>query len=225
MTVLVAALLRAVFRVVDGVVLLSWPALWRAWWIGWRGLPSPYAPPSFALVLQARHSGGAAEDLVYGEAFVVVARRLLRAHGAGAGSLVVDLGCGRGAVLVAARSLGAQARGLELNPAHLAVAGPALRAAGAIVDAGDARAASLAGATHVWLSWATWSPETRALVARRLRALAPGALVFGVVHGVDDGAFEVVARVRAPFSWGMADVVVSRQRAETDPSFPGVPPR
>jgi SAM-dependent methyltransferase len=224
MTVLVAALLRAVFRVVDGVVLLARPALWRAWWVGWRGLPSPYAAPAFAIVLDARRRGADA-DLVYGEAFVVVARGLLRAHGVGPGSVVADLGCGRGAVLLAARSLGAQARGLELNPAHLAVAGPALRAAGAIVDTGDARAADVTGATHVWLSWATWSGETRSLVRERLRALTPGSLVFGVVHGVDDAAFELIARARAPFSWGLAEVVVSRKRAGTDHSMPGVSSR
>lgn len=213
MAVVVALILRAVFRVVDGVALITRPALWRAWWTGWRALPSPYAiADDDAHGVDDDDRG----DLVYGEAFVVVAASILRAHGAGPGSVVVDLGCGRGAVLVAARSLGAAARGVDVVAAHVAAVGTALRAAGATVDVGDARSTSVEGATHVWLAWATWSAHTRAAVTEHLRALSPGAVVVGVVHSVDDagedGAFEVVARTRAPFSWGVADVVVQRRR-------------
>lgn len=208
MAVVVALLLRAVFRVVDAVALLPHPALFRAWWTGWRALPSPYA----AAQASAAGTGDDGGDLTYGEAFVVVARAILRAHGVGPDSVVVDLGCGRGAVLVAARSLGATARGVDTVATHVHIAGPALRAAGASVDVDDARSASLAGSTHIWLAWATWSARTRTAVTERLRALPPGAIVVTVVHGIDDAAFEVVARERAPFSWGIADVVVQRRR-------------
>jgi predicted RNA methylase len=205
MAIVVALLLRAFFRVVDGLVLVARPALLRAWWIGWRALPSPYAV--------AADVDPDEDDLVYGEAFVVVARAVLRAHGVGDGSVVVDLGCGRGAVLVAARSLGAAARGVDICHAHVAAAGAALRAAGARVDVADARTTSLAGATHVWLAWATWSATTRAAVTERLRSLSPGAIVVSVVHAVDDDdAFAPVSVTRAPFSWGVADIVVQRRR-------------
>jgi len=209
MAVVVALFLRAFFRVVDGLLLVTRPGLFRAWWTGWRALPSPYA------VSPDDARGDDDGDLVYGEAFVVVARAILRAHSVGPGSVVVDLGCGRGAVLVAARSLGADARGVDICRGHVDVTGPALRAAGANVAVGDARSASVAaldGATHVWLAWATWSSATRAVVTERLRALPPGAVVVSVVHGVDDDAFAVVARPRAPVSWGVADVVVQRRR-------------
>ena len=205
MAVVVALLLRAFFRVVDGLALVARPPLFRAWWTGWRALPSPYA----AAINDDDGDGG---DLVYGEAFVVVARSILRTHGVGSGSVVVDLGCGRGAVLVAARALHAAARGVDVVRAHVDVAGPALRAAGASVGVDDARSASLRGATHVWLAWATWSHATRAAVTAHLRSSSPGTIVVGVVHAVGDDAFEVIATTRAPFSWGVADVVVQRRR-------------
>lgn len=222
MTVIVALLLRAVFRIVDGAALLHAPALWRAWWVGWRGLPSPYRA-DFASTLAARARGVPEGDLVYGESFVVVARRLLRSVGVGEGSVVVDLGCGRGAALVAARALGAQARGIELSATSVAVVAPALAAAGVDVIVGDAGAVEVDDATHVWLAWATWSDATRARVAVRLRTLRPGAIVVSVVHAVDDAAFVVVARSRAPFSWGIADVVVSRRVVDGPSALANVP--
>ncbi len=209
-TILAAALWRAVFRIADGLVLVGRPRLWRAWWVGWRARPSPYRA-DFAVTLDARSRGLDAGDLVYGEAFVVVARAILRAHGVERGSVVVDLGCGRGAVLIAARWLGAAAHGVEIARPHVDAVAAVLGDAGATVVVDDARAVDLTGATHVWLSWATWSPQVRARVTAGLRALPDGAVVIGVVHGVDDDGFVVVARARAPFSWGVADVVVARR--------------
>jgi hypothetical protein len=217
-SIVAAALWRAVFRLVDGLALLGQPRLWRAWWVGWRARPSPYRA-DFAVALDAQARGLGVGDLVYGEAFVVVARAILRAHGVDRGSVVVDLGCGRGAVLVAARSLGAAAHGVEIARPHVDAVATVLRDAGATVVVDDARTVDLAGATHVWLSWATWSPQARARVTAALRALPDGAVVVGVVHGVDDDGFVVVARARAPFSWGVADVVVARRvvaRAATE---------
>ncbi|MBM4280182.1 MAG: hypothetical protein FJ137_05300 [Deltaproteobacteria bacterium] len=211
MTVVVALLLRVVFRVVDAVVLAPRPVLWRAWWTGWRALPSPYATGARATAADVAADVDD-DDLVYGEAFVTVAAALLRAHGAHAGSVVVDLGCGRGAALVGARALGAAARGVDVCRSHVDTTGPALRAAGVDVAVGDARTTGLEGATHVWLAWATWSVATRAAVTARLHALPSGAVVVAVVHAVDDDAFAIVARRRAPFSWGVADVVVQRRR-------------
>ncbi len=171
-----------------------WHCLWSK--------PSPYASTSTA-----------PED-VYGEAFVVAAAGLLKKHGCGPGSTVVDLGCGRGNVLVAARALGAAARGVDANGVHV----DAVKAAFAVVDVavvvGDARDADVAGASHVWLSWATWPEQVRKEVAAHLAlSLAPGAVVIGVVYGVDaDAGFDVVEEVAVGMSWGSADVVVSRKR-------------
>jgi SAM-dependent methyltransferase len=205
----VALVLRAVFRVVDAAALARRRALWRAWWAGWRTLPSPYAIDGDRV---ARSHGLDPDDLVYGEAFVIVAAAILRAAGVGPSSVVVDLGCGRGAALVAARLLHASARGVDVCAAHIDVVRGVLAGAGAHADHGDARDVPLDDASHVWLAWATWHPATRALVSARLRTMRPGAIVVSVVHAVDDDAFVVVDRRRAPFSWGVADVVVQRRR-------------
>ena len=191
------ALLRVVARAVDAVVLLPRPALLRLWWAGVMAAPSPYTQ-GFPLLIESRRHGVPVADFVYGEVFVAPTRRLLRRLGVGPGAVVVDLGCGRGAVLVASSSLGARARG-----------------------DGDARQADVADADVVWVSWATWAPSTRLAVRARLHGLRAGALVCAVVHGVDDdlldaglgsdGMFEPVDTVRLWCSWGRATVVISRR--------------
>jgi hypothetical protein len=208
---LVALGVRFVFRAVDLAIVSTSTTLRAAYVRGWRGLPSPYRP-SFASALVAKERGLSSSSLTYGEAFVCVARAILKRHGADdGGATLVDLGSGRGNVLLAARSLGANARGVELVAEHVAVVGEALRAAGVVVDVADAREAALEGATHVWLSWATWDLAVRSAVTLRLRELKAGAVVVGVVWAVDDPGFEVIERSRAAFSWGFADVVVSRR--------------
>lgn len=214
------ALLRVVARAVDAVVLLPRPALLRLWWAGMMATPSPYTQ-GFPLLIESRRHGVPVADFVYGEVFVAPTRRLLRRLGVGPGAVVVDLGCGRGAVLVASSSLGARARGVELLPLHVGAIAARAAAAGVEVGAGDARQADVADADVVWVSWATWAPSTRLAVRTRLLGIKAGALVCAVVHGVDDvvldaglgsdGMFETVDTVRLWCSWGRATVVISRR--------------
>jgi len=201
--VVVALLLRAIFRCADLVVLRG--QLLQAYLVAWRALPSPYS-----VTAVTAHSDNDL-DVTYGEAFVVVARGVLRDHGCGKGSTVVDLGCGRGNVLLAARSLGASARGVDVVAAHIDACARALAVVSAEAVVGDARDAELGDATHVWLSWATWAPALRMQVKARLLTLPAGAIVVGVVYGVGDDGFVEVGRGRRAFSWGIADVVVSRR--------------
>lgn len=205
----VALGLRAVYRCRDLAVLGG--QLRQAYLVAWRALPSPYDAV-------ASDDDASDVDVTYGEAFVVVARDVLRDHGCGAGSVVVDLGCGRGNVLLAARSLGADARGVDVVASHVEACGRALAVVGAEVVVGDARDADVDDATHVWLSWGTWPAAVRRAVVERLHALRDGAIVVGVIEGVSDEegsvpGFVVVERRREAFSWGWADVVVSRRIA------------
>jgi SAM-dependent methyltransferase len=213
--IFVLAWLRLVGRSIDGLALSRWPRLFGLWWRGlWRP-PSPWRG-GFGAVIAANKAGVPVDDLVYGEAFVVAARRLLASIGVGPESVVVDLGCGRGGVLVAAASLGAVARGVDVLPAHVEAIGAAAQRAGVEVECGDARTIAertLDDASVVWLSWVTWSATTRAAVTARLRRLRSGALVVGITHGVDDDdVFDVVVRRRLWCTWGRADVVVCRRR-------------
>lgn len=210
----VMALVRLLGRAADAVVLAVQPRLWRLWRRGVMARPSPWRA-GFQAVMTAKQAGVPVDDLVYGEAFVVAARRLLRRHGVGPGRVVVDLGCGRGAVLVAAASLGATARGVDLLPAHVDAIGAVAQRVGVDVVLGDARDvddAVLEGADVVWLAWVTWSAATRAAVAQRLHTLRPGAVVVGLSHALEDAQFEVVARDRLWCTWGRADVAISRRR-------------
>lgn len=214
------ALLRVVARTVDAALLLPRPALRRLWWAGLTSQPSPYAE-GFPVLMESRRHGVPVSDFIYGEVFVAPTRRLLGRLGVGPGKVVVDLGCGRGAVLVASSSLGAKSRGVDLLPLHVGAIAVAAGAAGVDVVEGDARLADIDDVFLVWLSWATWSPATRLAVRTRLLGLPPGALVCAVVHGVDDalldggfavdGAFATVETVRLWCSWGRTTVVVSRR--------------
>ena len=204
------ALLRVVAGVVDGALLLTRPRLLRWWWAT-KTAPSAYALSAFEQRLLTSRHCLVDDDLVYGEAFVSSAWWLLKRHGAGVGSVVVDLGCGRGAVLIAARRCGAEARGVDVVEGHLLLQHAGDN--GVVVQVGDARAADVGDVSHVWLSWATWSAPVRAALTKRLRSLPGGAIVMGVVHGIDDDdEFEIVATTKAWCSWGRADIVVSRRR-------------
>lgn len=209
-TTLVVLFVRFIFRTVD-LLTLAGP-LRRAYLVAWRGLPSAYRT-TFATALLGHERGLSPSSFIYGEAFVCVARSLLGRHGVGAGSRVLDLGCGRGNVLLAARCLGAQACGVELVREHLQVVGDALRAVGISIHAQDARDARIDDASHVWLSWATWDSALRTQITTRLQDLKSGSIVVSVLWDLnDDVSFAVIERARAAFSWGWADVVVSRRR-------------
>ncbi len=207
----------AMVRIVAGAVDVAWlatrPALLHWWWATKRR--KTYQPTSTSLV--TRH-GLDESDVVYGEVFVAPTWALLKACGVAVGSVVVDIGCGAGAVLIAARRLGAVARGIDIDDARVLVAHAA--AAGATVVVGDGRdpqviAALAHDADVVWSSWLTWSPTAKqALTAQLATCLRPGALWITLgddVAHAGEGAFVVVARTKMWCSWGRADVVVSRK--------------
>ena len=192
------ALLRVVASGVDFIWLCTRPVLLMWWWAAKR-LPT-YATAA------ADHG-----DDVYGDVFVAPTAALLRGCGARAGVVVVDVGCGAGHVLIAARSVGATARGVELDgartlPQHA-------RAAGADVVVVDGADVDYGDANIVWCSWLTWSAPTRAaLTARLTSSMASRALLVTLGYAPDGDAFEPIARTTIWCSWGRADVVISRRR-------------
>lgn len=195
--------LLALLRVVAGVVDVAWlctrPRLLH-WFVAAKRLPT------------YDDAADDDDDSVYGDVFVAPTAALLRACGARAGVVVVDVGCGVGHVLIAARAVGAAARGLEVDPARALPAHARNNDVEVVIA--DAVAGDYGDADIVWCSWLTWSATTRAALTTRLaQTLKPEALVITLGHAVDDGsAFVVVARSTMWCSWGRADVVVSRKR-------------
>lgn len=203
---LALAVLRVLGTGVDVVCTLPRPRLWR-WWVAQALAVSPWRVGQVG-------DDDIVADLVYGEMFVLPSWRLLRRLAVGPQHRLLDLGCGRGAVLVAGVLCGAEVRGVELVPERLQATTSLLPAVSLAVQ--DAREATVADVDVVWLSWATWSAPLRAALTHKLASELPDhALVVGVVHSVDeldDVAFERVLQTTMWCSWGRTDVVVSRRR-------------
>lgn len=204
-------------RALDVLVLLVRPRLlWaylRVWGAEiWR---SPYKwPRSFEAHRVVKATGQTLRELMYGEVLLGTAVYLMSRAGVGRSSVVVDVGAGRGRALLAARWLGARARGIELWEPHVKAVGPALRAAGAELEAGDAAQADLSEATHVLLNWCAFSAEMQAKLTERFKATCrPGTRFIAVSRPVEDPAFHPVSRHLTLFSWGFERVVVQELRA------------
>jgi hypothetical protein len=150
-----------------------------------------------------------ADALVYGETPFATARALFKACGVGAGDLVVDLGAGRGLVVLAAASLGANAVGVELDPARAALS------AGS-VHVGDARAAPLHNVACAVCTWTCWPDATRAELLETLAGLPQGARVWVTTWPIEDPRFEPMWSRQVPFSWGVATVLAYRRSAGPD---------
>src|SRR5262249_52646911 len=130
---------------------------------------SPYRwPRSFEARRVVAASGQTLRELMYGEVLVSTCVYLLKRAGVGRGSLLMDVGAGRGRALLAARYRGAQALGIELWEPHVQAMAPALQRAGATLECGDAVKADYAQATHVLLNWCAFSDETKSRLTARL---------------------------------------------------------
>jgi SAM-dependent methyltransferase len=203
----------ALTRVLDVALLLWRPSLWRAYARIWAGTfrQSPFPPKTFEKVHVARRAGRGLRELVYGETPVWTAVRLLRAAGVDEHSVVVDLGAGRGRALLGARYLGARARGVELVPSHAERANAALVGTGVEVVEGEAEAAHLEDATHVYVTWTCLAPESRAALTARLRELAADSRVLTLSVPIEDPAFAVEERLVGLYSWGFDAVYLHRR--------------
>ncbi len=208
----------AALRLVDAAVLLRWPRLWWAFVrTSVRGLwLSPYDEGGFERVAASKRAGLSKKALTYGETTVWGARRILRWAGAGRGERVLDLGCGRGRVLLAARSLGADARGVELLAGHVEAVQQPLAAVGIDVVHGEAATAPLDDVDCVYLTWTCFSETARQRLATHLGRLRPGARVVTVSWPLEAPGFVPRGAKTAWFSWGRADVFVQERTGPGD---------
>lgn len=204
---------RAVFLPADWLALRRHDEVRRAWWQLRRAAGArPPHRPSFEAIRSAQAAGLQAGALTFGDTPVSLAIALLRGAGVTTGDVLLDPLAGRGHVLLAARSLGAQARGLEIDGAHVGVAAEILAAAGAVLETGDARFADFSAATCVYLAWTCLAVDARARIGERLAALTPGTRVIALTWEPSSSCFAVVARSRRRFPWGLADVIYARRR-------------
>ncbi len=215
-----ALVLGLVTRLTDALLLVGRPALARPYvglWLAER-LRSPYrARRSFEVVRALQATGQRMRELIYGETPLMSALWVFRRAGVGRGSVVVDLGAGRGRVLLAARWLGARARGVELLAEHVTRMAPWLAPVGISLVEGDAAQADVTDATHVFLNWLALTPQTKARVVARLRTCAPGTRVLTVLHPIEDGDFVRLSGHTVLFTWGLERVWIHEYR----PAGPG----
>lgn len=209
---------RTFTRTTDLVVLLFWPRLLWQYLRIWRAelVRSPYRwPSSFESVRRVKATGQTQRELMYGEAPILTAAWHFWRAGLRPGMQLVDLGAGRGRALIAARVLGARARGVELLPEHVSLVAEPLARAGATLVEGDALAAEVQDSDLVFLNWCAFSDETKRRIATRLQACRPGTRVVAVTRALEHEDFAVIARRFGLFSWGLEWVYVQEKRALT----------
>lgn len=214
-------------RLGDLLVLWFRPRLLLAWWRLWvrAVLHTPYRwPRSFEARRVVQGANQTLEELLYGELPVATALWLLWRSGLRRGGALLDLGAGRGRPLLAARWLGASARGVELLPAHVALAAPVLAPVGVWLEEGDLRTVALGTPTHVLLNWCGLRPTTRRTVVEHLRQLPEGTRILAVGVPLEGDGFEALRTHRALFTWGVARVYVSEVRSRMAAAPPGPPP-
>ena len=202
-------------RVTDALLLLARPRLLKPYgglWLAER-LRSPYrARRSFEVVRALQTTGQRFRELIYGETPLMTALWMFRAAGLGRGSRLVDLGAGRGRVLIAARWLGAEALGVELLASHVESVRKWLGPAGMTLVQGDAAQADLGGATHVFTNWLALTPETKAKLVERFRTCAPGTRFITVAYPIEAEGFTRLSRHRLLFTWGFEFVWIHEYR-------------
>jgi SAM-dependent methyltransferase len=213
--VLWALVLGFIARLTDVLLLLWRPRLLRPYlgiWLAER-LHSPYrARRTFEVVRALKATGQRFRELIYGETPLLTALLAFRRAGVGPGSRVVDLGAGRGRVLIAARWLGAEARGVELMAHHVASVAERLRPAGITLVEGDAARTDLREATHVFTNWLALTPETKARLVERFRECLPGTRFITVTHPIEAEGFLRLSRHWLLFTWGFEPVWLHEYR-------------
>jgi hypothetical protein len=204
----------AAMRALDLALLLRWPKLLTAYLATWKSAyqKSPFAESSFEKVHAARRRGRSQVEFTYGETPVVTGRSIWRRLGVGPQSVVVDLGAGRGRVLIAARTLGAKATGYDLLEAHVDMTRAPLEKVGIEVVCEDAAKVELGDVTHVFLAWTCFTERSRRQVTEHLATLPSGASVVTLDYAIDSDAFETTDERKVWCSWGRATAFTHTRR-------------
>ncbi|HLM42662.1 MAG TPA: class I SAM-dependent methyltransferase [Myxococcaceae bacterium] len=202
-------LLGLITRLTDVLLLLWHPRLLRPYWGIWLAerLHSPYrARRTFEVVRALKATGQRFRELIYGETPLVTALLAFKRAGVGRRSRLVDLGAGRGRVLIAARWLGAEAHGVELLGEHVRLMATRLQPVGISLVEGDATRTDLRDATHVFTNWLALTPETKARLVERFRECQPGTRFITVTRPIESEGFRRLSHHWMLFTWGFERV-------------------
>ncbi|HVG57343.1 MAG TPA: class I SAM-dependent methyltransferase [Hyalangium sp.] len=207
--------LEILTRITDVLLLLWRPRLlWPYLGIWWAEIVhTPYrARRTFEVVRALKATGQRFRELIYGETPLMTALYLFKRAGVGRESRFVDLGAGRGRVLIAARWLGAEARGVELIGDHVTRVAPKLQAAGITLAVGDMTLADLGDATHLFTNWLALTPETKSKLVERFRTCRPGTRILTVTRPIEAEDFVRLSQHWALFTWGVERVWLHEYR-------------
>lgn len=203
------AVLRMALRAADLAVLLLWPRLLcaylRLWWL--ELCHSPYRwPRDFASTLARTGSGQSLRELMYGETPVFTAKTLFARAGVKPGSVLVDLGAGRGRALLGARMLGARAIGVELVEEHVRLVSGVLSTVGVDMKVGDAASWDVSEATHIYLTWTGYNQITRDRLVEHLRTTQPGTTIMAIDCPIEANGFRTDGKYDFIYPWGFVPV-------------------
>ncbi|WP_233595237.1 MULTISPECIES: class I SAM-dependent methyltransferase [Corallococcus] len=209
--------IAVIVRATDLLLLLWRPSLLRPylglWWQ--RLVLTPYsARRTFEMVRALQSTGQSFRELIYGETPLLTALLFLKRAGVGPQSRVVDLGAGRGRVLIAARWLKARSHGVELIADHVKRVAPWLTPAGITLTVGDMTREPLTDATHIFTNWVAFTPETKARLVEHLRTCQPGTRIITVTRPIEAKDFTGHTSRWMLFTWGPEKVWVQEYRPE-----------
>lgn len=145
------------------------------------------------------------DDLTYGETPLASAIWILWKLGLRRGRTLIDLGAGRGRVLIAARWLGAQGVGVEVAVEHVSMVKKAMEGAGARIVVGDATSFAWESKepVSIYVNWTAFASATRRRMEERLLALPKGSTVACPTWPIESDRFELMFTTRAPLTWGV----------------------
>lgn len=182
------------------------PWWWKLRWIMWR----EFRGLEFGAVVGNGH------EFDYGETPTVTLGRILELAELSTGSTVVDLGAGRGLVVMAAACLGYRARGLELVSEYVERSRLVARRMGLEVDLceGDFLTQEWPEGDLYLLNSTAFPEAVRSRLRERLSALSPRSLVVTYDWEIQGTEFELLQTLRLPVTRGTVVCRVFSVRSE-----------
>ncbi|MCA9792909.1 MAG: methyltransferase domain-containing protein [Candidatus Eremiobacteraeota bacterium] len=190
----------------------GFPWWWKLHWLMYRHYRG-FDPDGRVRQLRGNNPG----SLAYGETPVSATRRMLALAQVPVGSTLVDLGCGRGLVAMAAACSGYRAVGVEVMPEYLEAAPAITEALGIEVEwiIGDFLELELPSGDCYFVASTAFPQSVRDQLGQRL-AQGQARLIITLDWIIEHPDYEAVSSLRLPTTWGTSLFTVHRLRG-TEP--------